>query len=268
MPETRYTRLTIEPRNCGVCGESYQPRQRNQRNCSRRCYENRVRPPHRRVVGQGRCDWCSEPFDVWSDYREQTYCSKSCALQSRRKTSCSIFGRSCRLFISECAVCDRPFTSRYAHHRVGVCSSVCRNLIGNHGPEGARAEVTCVLCGETWHRWERPSVSRYCSDDCRVEAIRQARKVTKKQRAKHQHTHFIEPIFRRKVFERDDWICHLCGEPTNPEAEVPDPLAPTIDHLTPLALGGEHAYRNVQTAHFVCNSRKGSRVAGQLHFAA
>lgn len=38
---------------------------------------------------------------------------------------------------------------------------------------------------------------------------------------------------------------------------VPHPLSPTLDHITPLAEGGEHTPENVQLAHFICNSHKG-----------
>jgi 5-methylcytosine-specific restriction endonuclease McrA len=37
---------------------------------------------------------------------------------------------------------------------------------------------------------------------------------------------------------------------------VPHSLAPTIDHLIPLARGGGDTPANVATAHFICNSIK------------
>jgi len=43
---------------------------------------------------------------------------------------------------------------------------------------------------------------------------------------------------------------------------VPHPLAPTIDHLIPLADGGSDSPANVATAHFLCNSTKGERHGG------
>jgi len=42
-------------------------------------------------------------------------------------------------------------------------------------------------------------------------------------------------------------------------AVVPHPLAPTIDHVVPLAAGGLHEPANVQLAHFLCNARKSDR---------
>jgi 5-methylcytosine-specific restriction endonuclease McrA len=76
-----------------------------------------------------------------------------------------------------------------------------------------------------------------------------------------------ERIYRRKVYERDDWTCRLCLKPVDRDAVVPAPMAATLDHVVPLSLGGEHVYSNVQCAHFLCNSTKGANVV-QLRFAA
>ena len=40
---------------------------------------------------------------------------------------------------------------------------------------------------------------------------------------------------------------------------VPHPKAPTIDHIVPLADGGDDIKANVRLAHFLCNSRRGAR---------
>jgi 5-methylcytosine-specific restriction endonuclease McrA len=37
------------------------------------------------------------------------------------------------------------------------------------------------------------------------------------------------------------------------------PLAATIDHIVPLAAGGDDTKANVQLAHRRCNTRKGAR---------
>lgn len=64
-------------------------------------------------------------------------------------------------------------------------------------------------------------------------------------------------IFRNiEIFERDAWRCHICGGATRKTAKVPHPKAPTLDHVIPLARGGEHSRANVRCAHFECNWRK------------
>jgi 5-methylcytosine-specific restriction endonuclease McrA len=64
-----------------------------------------------------------------------------------------------------------------------------------------------------------------------------------------------------EVFDRDGWVCQLCAEPVDPEVRYPDPMSVSLDHVIPLALGGAHSKANTQTAHLICNRRKGTKVA-------
>ncbi|MEV7326788.1 HNH endonuclease signature motif containing protein [Micromonospora sp. NPDC093244] len=66
----------------------------------------------------------------------------------------------------------------------------------------------------------------------------------------------LTPGRRHAIFERDNWICQICGEPVARAAAVPQPDAPTIDHILALARGGAHGEDNWATAHFICNSMK------------
>lgn len=52
------------------------------------------------------------------------------------------------------------------------------------------------------------------------------------------------------VFERDGYRCAKCGSGEDP----------TIDHIHPQSLGGDHSEGNLQTLCRSCNSRKGARV--------
>lgn len=63
----------------------------------------------------------------------------------------------------------------------------------------------------------------------------------------------VEPVDPGAVYDRAAGICGICGEL----------VAPTdfqVDHVIPLARGGEHSYANVQAAHAMCNLRKGATV--------
>lgn len=70
----------------------------------------------------------------------------------------------------------------------------------------------------------------------------------------------VEVVEPAVVFERDTWTCHLCGEAIDRALSGRHRWGPTLDHLVPLALGGEHSYANVAAAHRACNSAKGARV--------
>lgn len=54
--------------------------------------------------------------------------------------------------------------------------------------------------------------------------------------------------------------CPLCDEPMDRELRYPDPMSKSLDHITPLALGGDHAMGNLQWAHLRCNVAKGARM--------
>ncbi|MGY1439522.1 HNH endonuclease [Streptomyces reniochalinae] len=63
-------------------------------------------------------------------------------------------------------------------------------------------------------------------------------------------------VSRWRVHERDGWTCHICGDPVDRIAKAPALNAPVLDHVIPLARGGEHSEANIKTAHFYCNSVK------------
>jgi HNH endonuclease len=59
-------------------------------------------------------------------------------------------------------------------------------------------------------------------------------------------------VRREEIFERDEWRCVYCGAQFAAAAL-------TIDHVQPLARGGDSSGGNVVTACSACNLRKGQR---------
>ena len=68
------------------------------------------------------------------------------------------------------------------------------------------------------------------------------------------------------IYDRDNWICQLCGKPIDPNAEHRNEDGSlnlwykNIDHIIPLSKGGADAPHNVQASHFRCNVSKGNRI--------
>lgn len=60
---------------------------------------------------------------------------------------------------------------------------------------------------------------------------------------------FVEDVDIAAIYERDGWVCGICGEPVH---EGDD----SLDHIIPLAKGGTHEPANVQLAHRSCNYSK------------
>ena len=62
---------------------------------------------------------------------------------------------------------------------------------------------------------------------------------------------------RLDIYERDNGICRLCGEPVSRDDFH-------LDHIVPRKLDGVHRPENVQIAHPVCNLRKQDKLDGQI----
>lgn len=61
------------------------------------------------------------------------------------------------------------------------------------------------------------------------------------------------PYTYQEIYDRDNGICQLCLMPVTGSR-------PSIDHILPIALGGNDTPENVQLAHLSCNARKAHRV--------
>lgn len=79
-----------------------------------------------------------------------------------------------------------------------------------------------------------------------------ARRNTEQRRAQKRNA-FVEHVDPLIRLELDDGACGIC------EGDV-NPFDFHVDHIIPLALGGEHSYANTQVAHPYCNMRKGVKV--------
>lgn len=133
----------------------------------------------------------------------------------------------------DCAGCGQSFR---AHHRTQRwCSMTCGNR--NKARSGFRGGLTPEAKERQRLYWQ--------------EKGRRRRAIKRGSAA--------EPYTLAEIAERDGECCGLCGTPVPMGVRVPDPLAPTIDHVVPISRGGNDTRANVQLAHFRCNSVKGAR---------
>ena len=152
--------------------------------------------------------------------------------------------------------CASPLRAR------GLCST---HYNQRHQPDRHRSTSTvCTVCEAPVLRPARGSRRPACSPECRHtltfgsapgSSYDWARDAA--QRARRAGAAVVELIQRDDVFERDGWICYLCGGRVNRDASVFHPDSPTVDHVTPLSRGGQHVMVNVRCAHLRCNSSKG-----------
>jgi len=105
----------------------------------------------------------------------------------------------------------------------------------------------CKGCGALFAA--RLGDQEFCSRDCGPMPL----EFSKRLRA--MATRVSPTLRRQEVFERDNWLCHICGELIDSIAE--NRLdRPSLDHVIPIAAGGTHTLDNVRASHLRCNIRK------------
>lgn len=75
----------------------------------------------------------------------------------------------------------------------------------------------------------------------------------KKYHSKNQRK-LMTPALRRKIIERDNYTCQICGK------YMPDEVGLHVDHIVPVAKGGKSVESNLQVLCSKCNGRKSDRV--------
>lgn len=198
-----------------------------------------------------RCEVCSQAFRIkpsWAVRRNKT-CSKKCRdeLRARNRVTKPKPHRTVSVRLSK-----RPIARDFMVDSCGVCEEV-----GIHVPGRSLQDVECCECGTKFS----PVLTKrkvYCSKLCMNRGGRRLRKARERGAVK------TERVFRKRVFKRDKWRCQICGDKVDRSVRPDHPLAPTIDHIHPLSLGGTHTYDNVRTAHYGCNSSRGNRDQFQM----
>ena len=66
----------------------------------------------------------------------------------------------------------------------------------------------------------------------------------------------LEEFSSNEIFERDGYICQLCGKKTRPDCKWTHKLFPNLDHIIPLSKGGSHTKSNTQCLCRRCNVTK------------
>lgn len=189
--------------------------------------------------------------------RPKMYCSAKCNSRVQNRRAIRKLLPAKRGYAKVCPQCGKDFLAirqdrTYCYS--GWCVQAAYKARRDRGEAKRQVphEVTCDGCGEVFTA-SHPR-ARWCSRKC---ASRHANHVKSRRR---QPRITVEPYTDRQIYERDGWLCHLCGKVIDRELRSPHPMSASIDHLTPLALGGADAPSNVAAAHRSCNRAKGAAV--------
>ena len=248
--KTEVQRRERKKSECLHCGRTFAVHS-GAKCCSKACGQRyRAKDCPGRKLGR-QCKGCGNDFDAKRTGNKGLYCSRECAFKNDDHFRGSVRLREARAISSGChrwlmkwKSCVKCGATHCSH---GVnCSSECKR------------KRTCPCCGATY---ETGTGIKYCQS-C---SVSRAKDVVRAGKAKRRHrvrgNGRRETVHPMEVFKRDNWMCHLCGEPCDRDAQFPEHKAPTMDHVIPISKGGSHSMDNIKTACFICNSRKSDIVS-------
>jgi len=273
---------------CLCCGGAFVSQRPSQKFCSARCrYRDRERK--RSATGlsrasylvklsegaaQGRTFECAQCGQVAERKLSGTnksagyankYCSLACRDAAYRDAALSRrleASPSCPCFARYCVCCTVPFVTRTQRR---TCGAACAaRAAGQAAHRTAARTVTCDECGVWFCPLYGATHATLCSL-CAEVRRRTHKRVQTLARKARQRGATVEPVNPIRVFERDGWLCQLCGISTPlGKRGTYDDDAPELDHIIALARGGEHSYRNTQCACRRCNGLKSDKPAAEM----
>jgi len=230
---------TMYSRNCAHCDKVFSARVKGQRFCSAKCSGLGTAPtPESRC-----CVVCGSTF--WG-IRTRTTCSPGCYTWSKKRPgvkppdTCGRCGDSLVGKPLGTEFCSRP------------CLRAAWAVKTGRARQFRQPRVTCSVCGQ--HLGDSRFKSVFCSRSC--QALRaHERRSAKRSRAP------IDRVDPGQIFQRDNWVCHICGKQIDPLLKDKHPMMVSLDHVIPVsdpAYPG-HIAANLAAAHLRCNISKHNR---------
>jgi len=267
--EKNYRARKIFKKICPKCHKEYQTQEKRQKHCSRSCAATKYME---RLTMTKICLGCGKEFAISPERYHRfkinrdslKYCSRECAfrytkiwhkhgLKERKQWPHS------KIQFGYCGFCGNLFLRRHGRK---YCSPLCAYKAGSsvfYYTKWAHIKSIkeinpyikkkCKSCGKEFEINFQVDAREYCSKRC-------ARRLIQQRRNYRERTNYIEDINIMEIYFRDNGRCGICGKKIKYNLPILHPKALTLDHIIPIAKGGEHSKKNVQVAHRICNSIK------------
>lgn len=250
-------------RQCDRCGTGFEPSNHDrggyQRFCTSKCREQALearvyRRKQEERIAALRCRQCSGQITG----RVKQFCNPKCVAKYHNGKLKPV------TILKTCISCYGCYPSTVNNTKQKYCSRWCREQHQTHPAKKRRSyepRPDGLECKED--NCSKPVIaigicSSHYSKKQRKDNPGKEPSGSFRKRAKQWGVYY-EPVDRRKIFARNQWICQLCLEPVNPHSTDPRWRA-SLDHIIPMSRGGAHTYANLQLAHVSCNSRKHANV--------
>lgn len=219
------------------------------------------------------CKQCGIEYKTWKS--EQMYCSHECRVNAlkkpRKQCICKYCGKEyiTDRYTSLGLYCSLKCESDYKHQEKLERIKIKKILKEKEKAEKARIKAeqkrieeerkeaerikTCVECGKVFHAITANNI--YCSKVCRnrVENRKKDKRLNK-CKIKDYSINLID------VYKKDNGICQGCHQLLTFGDDRNDDMYPSIDHIIPVAKGGNHSWDNVQLMCRRCNYLKKDKI--------
>jgi len=209
------------------------------------------------------CKWCGEPFSREARWgKSNEFCSRVCydrfREDGREKRWLCICGRRKYGASKVCSACFESQLSKKREEaaQLKALDDLAREIFAaiQKAKEAIRlrkrkkihsrsSDGLCVYCGESLATGQR----RFCSLSCNDHF---------KKLKKRKLVGEVSRVRRLDVFRRDGFVCRYCGKLCRFPFVHGDKRSATLDHVVPIAKGGDHSLDNLVTACLSCNSKK------------
>lgn len=169
-----------------------------------------------------------------------------------------------------CKACRRIQSSAYhAANREALVAAHKRRYSANRDERLARqaeyyqANRASVLEYQERYRQENRDKVAALNKRYRTDNPELVRKLSKRRRAR-QADAFVEDVDMEALISRYGGLCYLCEEPVEMNVGIYHPKAATLDHIIPIARGGEHSTANAGLACRDCNVKKGTKLPDEF----
>lgn len=205
------------------------------------------------------CDLCGAKLKDGSLYGRK-YCDEICKSDHGNGRQPRDKGK-----VFHCAECGAVFSPNRVDQR--FCCDRCKATSGNDAKGGRdrgwRDTVVvreCQGCGKIYDTLNYVVKNTIFCGSCSG-GIQERRRKRYVRRAR-EYDAFVEHVTIKYLLRRDAGVCQLCGLKVC--GTHPNPRSASLDHIIPLARGGEHSKSNTQLACLACNIKKGDRMPAEV----